>query len=316
MVIFCPYCETENPEETEICSGCGQRIDEELDYELPIRELTEVTTKLIKKEIPFTQEFLEKTYGQIMNSVQLIMDQTMLKLQDNLGDLKKIQTESRKEFADEDFESFQRFMRDFEAAQNQINAGLQVARESFFSARSFEELEKGHVDLSAANAAMQQGLARLESLTFESQEPELMTVSPVEVPDDVDQAINVISKVMDNLHDFIETGVKDYLESATEAVNQAAELLEKALDEYEEPDEVLEKKEEILSGGMSIELKEELIYDPESDDDEVEDEDEDENEDEDEDEDEFPEDYEKFVDYEKSVDRLEDEAAIAEKEPI
>lgn len=305
MVIFCPYCETENPEDTEFCSGCGQRIDEELDYELPIRELTEVTTKLIKKEIPFTQEFLEKTYGQIMNSVQLIMDQTMLKLQDNLGDLKKIQTETRKEFADEDFESFQRFMRDFEAAQNQINAGLQIARESFFSARSFEELEKGHVDLSAANAAMHQGLARLESLTFESQEPELMTVSPVEIPDDVDQAINVISKVMDHLHDFVETGVKDYLESATEAVNHAAELLEKALDEYEEPDEVLEKKDEILSGGMSIELKEELIFSADIDDD-----DDDEDEDDDEDQEEFPEDYEKFVDFEKSAERLEEDIPL------
>lgn len=309
MVIFCPYCETENPEEKEFCSACGQRIDEDVDYELPVRELTEVTTKLIKKQIPFTQEFLEKTYSQIMNSVQLIMDQTMIKLQDNLGDLKKIQNQTRQEFADEDFESFQRFMRDFEAAQNQINAGLQIARESFFSARSFEELEKGHVDLSAANAAMQQGLARLESLTFESQEPELMTVSPVEIPDDVDQAINVISKVMDHLHDFVETGVRDYLESATDAVNQAAELLEKALDEYEEPDEVLEKKDEILSGGMSIELKEELIFDPDAEDD-----DEDEDDEDDEDDQEFAEDYEKFVDYEKPVEKLEIEESALEEE--
>ena len=295
-MIICPYCEAENVDEAEFCIACEQRLEEEIDYELPVKELQDVTTKLLKKEIPFRQDILEKTYSGIMKSVQLIMDQTMLKIQDNLDDLKKVQDETREEFADEDFESFQRFMADFEAAQNQINAGLQIARQSFFNARSFEELEKGHIDLSAANAAMHEGLSRLEALTFESQDAELMTPSPVEVPDDVDTAIEVLDSVMDSLHEFVETGVKDYLEAATEAIFQAGDLLEKALDEYEEPDEVLEKKEELLEEiekvEMGLEIKEVLV--PVEEDEE--------------------EDYEDIVDYEEDEEIPEEKPLTTEQE--
>jgi len=241
MAVICPYCETENPDGAEYCRICKESLEEDIDFEEPIRNLSRITTKIMRKEVPHTQDYLNSVFKSIMDSVQLIMDRTMLKIKDNVKRLKELQEETRSELADEDFESFQRFMNEFEETQNQINEGLEIARESFFSAGSFDDLKEGQIDLSAATAVIQDGLNRLESLTFESGEPELMTMTPLDIPDEIGITADILDEVLTNMNDFTETADKDYLVKAVNGLDEAKKYLMKVLEMSE--DELLELAE-------------------------------------------------------------------------
>lgn len=261
-MIVCPYCETENEDDAEFCKICKQRIEEPIDFEAPVRELSEVTTKILKKEIPHTRDYMNEAYRKIMNSVQLILDQTMLKLQDNIEDLSKFRDEARESLAEEEFQQFQRFMDDFETAQEQINQGLRLARTSFFEAKSFRDLEKGQIDLSAATSAIAAGLSKLEDLTIETQEPDLLT-TPLEFPPGVERAVEILDSVLVDVNDFIESGDPSYLRTTVENLDRSRflifrelELLEEDVESLRHPN--LEKMEEEFSGLFVMEPEEEL----------------------------------------------------------
>ena len=49
MVVVCPYCEAGNDDEAEFCKVCKQRLEDEIDFDEPIRDLSEITTKILKK---------------------------------------------------------------------------------------------------------------------------------------------------------------------------------------------------------------------------------------------------------------------------
>ncbi|MCE1245150.1 MAG: zinc ribbon domain-containing protein [Firmicutes bacterium] len=241
MSRFCPYCSADNDNDAEFCKACKQRIPEVIDFDEPVKQLAQITTKIMKKEIPHTKESLDGMYRKIMGSVQLIMDRTMLQVKDNLSDLKKIQEQTRGQFEDEDFESFQRFMANFETAQSQINAGLHLARDSFFTASSFEELGKGQVDLSTATAMIQDGLSKLESLTFESQDPELMTLTPIDIPAEVRNAVDLIDQSLTDINQFTETGTKDLLIATADKLKKARIQILNLIEHYVEPGEETEE---------------------------------------------------------------------------
>ncbi|MCD4784623.1 MAG: hypothetical protein K8T10_12450 [Candidatus Eremiobacteraeota bacterium] len=245
MAVICPYCETENPDMAEVCKVCNESLEEDIDFEEPVRNLTKIATKIMNKEVPHTQEYLGGVFKGIMDSVQLIMDRTMLKLKENVKELKKTQEETRGELSDEDFESFQRFMGEFEETQNQINKGLHIARDSFFRAGSFDELEKGQLDLSAATAVMQEGLNRLESLTIETGDSELMTMTPLDIPDEIGIAAEILDEVLTNMNNFTETADRKYLIKTVSGLDEAKKYIIKVLDMTEdEMLDIAEKEEE------------------------------------------------------------------------
>jgi uncharacterized protein YdeI (YjbR/CyaY-like superfamily) len=238
---FCPFCNEVLAPDAEFCKACKQRIPDVIDFDEPVKQLAQITTKIMKKEIPHTKDSLDGVFRKIMGSVQLIMDRTMFQIKDNLSDLKKIQEQTRGQFEDEDFESFQRFMSNFEIAQTQINAGLHLAHESFFQASSFEELGKGQVDLSTATAMIQDGLSKLEGLTYESQDPELMTMTPIDIPDDLRSAIDCIDKALTDINSFTETGTRDLLIATAANLKKARKYVVDLIEHYVEPGEETEE---------------------------------------------------------------------------
>lgn len=244
MTKYCQYCKTESGEENEFCIECHQPFEDELDFEKPIRDINQLSAKILNKDIPCSPNQLKDLYSEIMDSVQQIMDGTMSKLNKNLKDLDTLQQQIKEDVRDEDFASFQRFMRDFEEAQNQINAGLHIAREGFFSAESYDDLLKGQIDLSAAAAAIQGGLMKLESLTYESKDPELISLTPHEMPGEIEKAIGLIDNVLDDINKFTESGRKEHLHPSLEKLTKAKKLIEQVLEEYEESDDLLDNEDD------------------------------------------------------------------------
>lgn len=231
MAVICPYCDTENAENAEICKQCNQRIDQEIDFEEPVKRLTEISSKIMKKEIPHTRENLEGIYQQVMDSVQLILDQSMLKLQDNLEDLRELQEEAKEGLDEEDYKSFQRFLDEFENAQDKINTGLEYARDTFFSAQTFEDLEKGHIDLSSSAAAIQEGLSSIEQLTEETQRHELMRPRKLHISPEIETAVTNLDSILMYLNDYIESGETSYIMNSLDQLAVVRKSLEKTLEE-------------------------------------------------------------------------------------
>ncbi|MFP4497804.1 MAG: hypothetical protein ACLFQV_06285 [Vulcanimicrobiota bacterium] len=259
MAFICPYCDSKNPDDAEKCRVCQQLFQEDIDFEKPVKKISQLTSKLINKEISADKESLSTFYHDIMNSVQSIMDQSLSRINKNMKNLDELQKQAREQFGDEDFEAFKDFIEEFEVAQNQINQGMNIAKSRFFEADSFEELEKGQLDLSMAVGAIQDGLAKLEELTCKSEEPELMSPSPFQMPFHIIETTEILDEVISDLNSYTETGELDYLNRILESLDKARLNILRVIETTKKEQEEMEMLEGEFEEEYDQEFEEEIF---------------------------------------------------------
>jgi len=260
--IICAVCDYENSESSSFCAKCGENLNEEppVDkYDSPITMLRQIGNQLADKQMNFTQEQIEEVFSDIMEISQELLDESQKDLENNLLKLEDLPPEELEELAmeiddEKSMEIFTEFLSQFQEAQDNINQGLEVAKNAMHNMRDFSEIEanKGRVELEKAMDLLQYGLNKLEIISKSAQEKMFPEEEMEEVPVQLIENINYLENIMNITAGYMEFPSKDSLKEIIPLLDNIKENIQEVIDtpyeeeEYDTEEEEEEEEEELL----------------------------------------------------------------------
>ncbi len=243
----CPYCEEENPAGAEVCQSCQQRFTMTIVYEEPLNQLGEIGNMLVRRDIPADPSLIHKTFVQIEQQIQNIMDRATDIIEQNIREIEKIRQEAPDLVGELDLDTFNLMLDEFDNAQNEITGGMDNIRNSLLIANTAGDITRELLEYTSALQEISEGLVKLESVTVRSNDYELMTSPPpnLDSPDEVFQSQKELGKAIKSLDIFDETEDPRLLKFALMKIDRVHEVLLELLEEYE-PGAAEEYEEELL----------------------------------------------------------------------
>jgi flagellar motor protein MotB len=203
--------------------------DEGLDLHRPLEILRTTTKRLLERQIPATSARLDEIYAHLSGAVGDVLDAARQKVvqavdlaRDNLG-AEELEPESE---AAETLQSVQHSMTE---AGAEIEAALEQVKASFFSAKSFAELQERLPNLTLFEARLEGAMLRLEEALMIAGDPELFPVSSYVPSPTLSDAVEALAQGLDELSLHMREGDKEALQRALEAVRRAEQGLTAAL---------------------------------------------------------------------------------------
>ena len=196
----------------------------------PLHLLKEVCSRLLNREIAFSQGRLESLYQHLAGALAEVLDYAQDALDTGCGQFQQAAQAAQADAPDSDFiSSLQRFEADFAWARQEIEAGLTQARETFFAATSFADLEGqlGFVEL--AESRIQSGLQRLEATLLVAEDPDLWHLSAVPTAPEVPAALDELAQALQAVTTHLDDGNRAPLQEALAHLDKARAILAEAL---------------------------------------------------------------------------------------
>lgn len=214
-------------------------IDSEFDK--PIELLKDVSAKLLRGDIPAKPRRIESLFSHIQSVVSDIVDNSFEKLNDAL-ELAAEANEALAEHGEVD-EKAQAYLNDFENGRAHVEDGLEIMRETFFSARNMEDLQDYEEEFKEAEVQLAEGLAKLEQAVLKAEDPTLFNVHPAVESEHLDTALGAFEAGLEALNAHMEDGQKEHLEAVLDHLEIIREQVELAHEMVElKEDEEAEKK--------------------------------------------------------------------------
>jgi len=196
----------------------------------PLYLLKDVCARLLNREIPFSASRLEGLYAHIAAAVGEVLDFAGEELQRGFDELETAARQAENDAPGSPFaDSMARFMDDYAHARAEIETGLEEARESFFSAASFADLEGQLGFLELAEGRIEAGLQRLEATLMQAEDPELWTLPGVTTAPELPAALEALSDALQAVTLHMEDGSRAPLADALSSLDKARGILALAL---------------------------------------------------------------------------------------
>lgn len=251
MAIICQSCEHENDEGRILCDNCGKELAVNLknEFSTPVKMLKEISNRIMERPMAYNQEKLEEVFSHVMEISHDLLDKVQVTLEDSLIELDRLPLNELKQLSKEvenveHMDIFTDFVSNFELAQEQIDEGLALAKDSFMAMRNFSDLEIGKVGLEKASEMMEQGLDTLELITANAEEKTFLQEKMEPIPSQVIVAMDGIEKVMLGLSKYLDTRDTEllieslpFLDLIKENLQKAIELSPRVKDEEEEEED-------------------------------------------------------------------------------
>jgi len=283
--MICPYCNTRNPDEAEICVFCRQRFEDYVDFDSVLNKLTELGNRVVRREIPADPSQFQREFDMIEKEMQSLIDKATRIIENNVKDIERLKNETSQKLGDLNVDTFNRILNNFDKAQKQITRGLGDVKSSIIDAKSSDEITVGLSQYSSAMADISEGSSGIEMVTSESGDFKTLT-NPPEYSDYPYELIYIqaeLEKAIRSIEEFKEKEDLDLLLFSIIKTERAHDELLELLEEYES---VLERGEEI-----SIEYEDEEDYDEDEYDEEIED---------------YYEDYDEEIEIDEETEDIED----------
>ena len=261
--MICPYCEEKNPEDVQTCQFCNQRFPQELEYQESVEQLEEIGNIMIRRDIPADPSLIHRTFIKIEQQIQEIMDRATDIIESNIKDIERIRQEAPDMVGELDLETFSMLLDDFDEAQQEITGGLDNIKNSLLIADTSGDITRELHEYSSALQEINEGLARLETITNQSADYEAMTSPPpnLESPDEIFHSQRELGKAIQSLDLFDENEDPRFLKFALMKIDRVREVLLELAEDYE-PGAIEEYEEEILPI-IEEELEEEFLEEEE-----------------------------------------------------
>lgn len=272
--MLCPYCNAKNPDDAEICLFCRLRFDDFVDFQGPFDKLTELGNRLVRRDIPADPSQLEREFREVEERIQDSMDMAASVIETNLRDLERLRRETEEQLGDLNLETMTRILDEFDQAQTVITEGLHTVKSTVIDAETSEDISRGMADYSMAMSDINEGMARLDTLRYETSDPKTLTSPPpiLDYPEEIFLSQKELDKAAHSLDAFIESEDVRLIHYTLIKLERTRELLLELLEDI---------APESLESIEALESLEDEEYDDEELDDEELEEDEDELEDDD-----------------------------------
>lgn len=196
----------------------------------PLYLLKDVCARLLNREIPFSTSRLEGLYSHLAAAVGEVLDFAGDELQRGFDELEKAARQADQDAPESPFaDSLARFREEYARARAEIETGLEEARESFFSAGSFAELEGQLGFLELAEGRIEAGLQRLEATLMQAEEPELWSLPGAPTAPELPAALEALSEALHAVTLHMEDGSRAPLADALTSLDKARGILAQAL---------------------------------------------------------------------------------------
>jgi hypothetical protein len=193
---------------------------EPIAYQQPLEMLRTVSQRLLDRQMPATQSRLDELYTHLKGAIGDICDQVTRQVSEALS-------LSRDNFPEE-AEQVQQVVSEVQA---EVEQALAEVKETFFAARSFQELQANLGDLSLFESRLSTSMLRLEEAVNVAEQPEIYGGKAFEPAPSLTEAVEHLSIGLEHVAAHLKSGEKESLERALEAVEQAQKGLQAALAE-------------------------------------------------------------------------------------
>lgn len=202
---------------------------------VPLNLLRSVSGRLLRREIPLSKDRLDDLYAHIRSAMGEVLDFAHEQVQGSIARLAEA-TEVLEEGADDPdlSDAITAVLADFEVGREQIESGLAMIKETFFSASSFTELEAAQDSLVVAEAQIEEGFAQLETALLRTEDPELLEIGQSPVKPEVANALDFLADGLEDLRQHLEDGTAQPIRDALKNLDRSRELLVQALDSLEQ----------------------------------------------------------------------------------
>ncbi|MCE1246551.1 MAG: hypothetical protein LWY06_07905 [Firmicutes bacterium] len=238
--MICPYCSKSNPDESQVCGFCHQRMIDRVNFNSCLDKLTELGNRLIRRDLPADPFILKREFAQIEEEAQKLMDEAVSVIEGNITDISRMKEEASKDLGELNLQSFNKLLEGFDKAQKDITGALNSIRKNFVEAEGDEGITKGFVDYSSAMADITTGFANISLLTATSGDLEAMTKPPFDpenYPEEFFTAWTDIQLALKAMDAFTRADDPRLIEFAIVKSEKTIEALKSVLEAYEEAEE-------------------------------------------------------------------------------
>lgn len=197
-------------------------IDLGPDFQAPLRMLRDASTGLLDHRAAVSKDRVEGLYRHLAGAVAQVLEAARKQLSDGMEAFKK----ANPEVAGDDF---QEVMNIFQEGTAQIDSGMRLLSQTFFSSTDLATLERNSGVLSIAESQIQDGMNRLETALALSGDPTVMGPGGPDTAPEVGTALDSLGTCLDELSEYLKTAERKRLEVALANIDQARELIVRAL---------------------------------------------------------------------------------------
>ncbi len=197
-------------------------IDLGPDFQTPLRMLKDASTGLLDRRAAVSKERVEGLYRHLAGAVGQVLEAARKQLSDGMDAFKKANPEAMGE-------DFQEVMGIFQEGQQQIDSGMRLLSQTFFSATDLASLEKNAGVLSIAESQITDGMNRLETALALTNDPTVIGPGGPDTAPEVGTALDSLATCLDCLSEYLKTAERKRLEVALANIDQARELIVRAL---------------------------------------------------------------------------------------
>ncbi|MEW6282022.1 MAG: hypothetical protein AB1758_25685 [Candidatus Eremiobacterota bacterium] len=190
----------------------------------PLKMIHDAANSMLDRRTPLSRERVDSLYRHIAGAMGEMLDGTRKQIDDSLASVREAGaalTEQEPDYAP----VFQLF----DEGREQIQAGLTLMAQTFFSSADVTALERNQGALALAESQIQGGLSRIESALLLADDPNLLASPLVPTAPEIPTALDSLGVCLEVLGRYLEKGERAELEEALTHLDQARELILRAL---------------------------------------------------------------------------------------
>lgn len=197
-------------------------IDLGPDFQAPLRMLRDASSGLLDHRAAVSKDRVEGMYRHLAGAVAQVLEAARKQLADGMNAFKQANPELVGE-------EFQEVMNIFQEGTQQIDSGMRLLSQTFFSSTDLATLERNSGVLSIAESQIQDGMNRLETALALTNDPTVLGPGGPDTAPEVATALESLGICLDELGDYLKTAERKKLEVALANIDQARELIVRAL---------------------------------------------------------------------------------------
>ena len=219
--------------------------EDEADMEAPLELLNSVATRLLSGDIPASSSRLQSLFLHIQSVVGDVVEASFEKITGALDQVDEAKEALSEEFAED--EGSKEILQEFELGRAFIEESLAVMQESFFSAKSLDDLEHFEEQFREAEIQLAEGLGRLETAVIQVEHSELAHLSGAPPSEHIENALESFAFCLETLSTYLESGDTSRLELVLDQIDLAKDHVEAAYEEADLLEEAKQKEAEMAN---------------------------------------------------------------------
>lgn len=195
--------------DTEVLSD-DEEATGESEFDVPVKLLKDISQKLLTGGIPAKPARIESLFSHIQGVVGELVEKSFAKLNSAL----EAAADANAALAEHgDVDEYARaYLDDFQKGREHVEDGLEIMRDTFFSARNLEDLKDYEEEFKEAEVQLAEGLSRLEQAIAKAEDPELFNLHKAVESEHIEIALTAFEIGLEELTAHMEDGDREHLE--------------------------------------------------------------------------------------------------------